>query len=252
SVVPGLPNTNSTPSCLRSSRNAFFPDIIGTGSLPICGRNLAPWPPKRKRRVALRSEIGYWGAPRIFINGGGHVYDCTLPGCTPIGLDPRYLIQCPGVNPGRNPRLPFNRSWRPPGSRLRTQFHMRSKLLRVPAWGTPHSDLVERRLQRYCPRFQGAVRALAMRHSRIADLAVSFPALLFALAVPRSGIDPARAVELAIEGAVLAELAAAADVPMWLRRLAPEALVGPIMTLPDGELFRRQIANHLPRSPKIA
>jgi hypothetical protein len=127
---------------------------------------------------------------------------------------------------------------------------MRSKLLRAPAGGTAHSDLVERRLQRYCPRFRGAVRVLAMRHSRIADLAVSFPALLFALAVPRPGLDPAGALDLAIEGAALAEVAAAADVPMWLRRLSPEALTDPIVKLPDGELFRRQIANHLPRSPK--
>src|SRR5258708_12762279 len=29
SVVPGLPNTISTPSCLRSSRKARFPDIAG-------------------------------------------------------------------------------------------------------------------------------------------------------------------------------------------------------------------------------
>src|SRR5262245_3781636 len=128
---------------------------------------------------------------------------------------------------------------------------MRSKLLRASAWGTAHSDLVERRLQRYCPRFQGAVRALAMRHSRIADLAESFPALLFALAAPRTGLDPARALDLAVEGAALTEVAAAADVPMWLRRLSPEALAEPIIKLPDGELFRRQIANHLPRSPKI-
>ena len=129
---------------------------------------------------------------------------------------------------------------------------MRSKLLRAPAWGTAHTDLMERRLQRYCPRFRGAVCALAVRHSRIGDLAVSFPALLFALAVPRPGLDPTRALDLAIEGAALADVAAAADVPMWLRRLAPEALAGPIMTLPDGEFFRRQIANHLPRSPRIA
>src|SRR5262245_1804870 len=127
---------------------------------------------------------------------------------------------------------------------------MQSKLLRAPAWGTAHSDLVERRLQRYCPRFQGAVRALAMRHSRIADLAASFPALLFALAVPRPGLDPARALDLAIEGAALAEVAAAAEVPMWLRRLSPEALADPIMKLPDGELFRRQLASPLPRAPK--
>jgi hypothetical protein len=46
-------------------------------------------------------------------------------------------------------------------------------------------------------------------------------------------------------------VAAAADVPLWLRRLPPEALACPIMKLPDGEVFRRQIANHLPRSPKL-
>src|SRR5690349_1122168 len=33
SVVPGLPNTISTPSCLRRSRKARFPDMRGTGWL---------------------------------------------------------------------------------------------------------------------------------------------------------------------------------------------------------------------------
>ena len=91
-----------------------------------------------------------------------------------------------------------------------------------------------------------------MRHTRIADLAASFPALLFALAVPRPGLDPARALACVIDGRALAEVAAAADLPMWLRKLPPEALTRAIPRLPDGELFRRQIANHLPRSPKLA
>jgi len=112
------------------------------------------------------------------------------------------------------------------------------------------ADVLERRLQRYHPRFQGAVRGLAMRHSRIADLAASFPALLFALAVPRPGFDPTPALARVIEGLGLAEAAAAADLPLWLRKLPPEAFAAPIARLPDGELFRRQIANHLPRSPK--
>ena len=55
------------------------------------------------------------------------------------------------------------------------------------------------------------VRALAMRHSRIADLAVSFPALLFALAVPRPRLDPACALARVVDGRALAEVAAAAD-----------------------------------------
>jgi hypothetical protein len=91
-----------------------------------------------------------------------------------------------------------------------------------------------------------------MRHARIADLAKSFPALLFALAVPQPGLDPARALARVIDGRPLADVAAAADVPMWLRRLPPEAFVRPITRLPDGELFRRQIANHFPRAPNLA
>ena len=49
----------------------------------------------------------------------------------------------------------------------------------------------------------------------------------------------------------LAEVAAAADMPLWLRKLPPEALSRPIAKLPDGKSFRRQIANHLP-SRKVA
>jgi len=91
-----------------------------------------------------------------------------------------------------------------------------------------------------------------MQHPRIADLAASFPALLFALAAPRPGLDPAPALARVIEGLGLAEVAEAADVPMWLRKLPPEAPTRPITRLPDGALFRRQIANHFPRSPKLA
>jgi hypothetical protein len=129
---------------------------------------------------------------------------------------------------------------------------MTSTLLLAPRREAGRCDLLERRLLRYHPSFQKTVRALAMRHARIADLAKSFPALLFALAVPRPGLDPARALARVIDGRPLADVAAAADVPMWLRRLPPEAFVRPITRLPDGELFRRQIANHLPRSPKLA
>lgn len=95
------------------------------------------------------------------------------------------------------------------------------------------------------------MRTLASRHSRVADLALSFPTLLFALAVPRRGLDPAWAIARTIEGARLAEVAATAGVPMWLRRLPPEALTCAIAELPDSPSFRRQIANHLP-SRKVA
>jgi hypothetical protein len=129
---------------------------------------------------------------------------------------------------------------------------MIANLLPAPRREAARSDLLERRLRRYHPRFQRAVRSLATRHPRIADLAASFPALLFALAAPRRGLDPAPALARVIAGRPLAEVAAAAGVPMWLRKLPPEAFARPIPKLPDGDLFRRQIANHLPRSPKLA
>ncbi|WP_407158139.1 hypothetical protein [Bradyrhizobium sp. STM 3557] len=90
-----------------------------------------------------------------------------------------------------------------------------------------------------------------MRHPRLADLALSFPALLFALAVPRSGFDPDATLACVIDGRPLAEAATAASLPMWLRKLPPEAFDRPIDPLPGGELLRRQIGNHLPRSPKL-
>ncbi|MGJ4892696.1 hypothetical protein ACQR1Y_31200 [Bradyrhizobium sp. HKCCYLRH3099] len=113
------------------------------------------------------------------------------------------------------------------------------------------SSLCERRLRRYSSRFQSRVRACAMRHPHLADLAVSFPALLFALAVPRRTIDPQPAIASVIAGRSLTIAAALAALPVWLRKLPPEAFIRPIDPLPNGELFRRQIGNHLPRSPKL-
>jgi hypothetical protein len=123
---------------------------------------------------------------------------------------------------------------------------MRTNSSRAPVGSFARSNLLERQLQRYRLPFQAAVRTLATRHNRVADLALSFPTLLFALAAPRRGLDPVRAIARAIEGASLAEVAAAADVPLWLRKFAPEVLTCPLAKLPDDRFFRRQIANHLP------
>jgi hypothetical protein len=117
--------------------------------------------------------------------------------------------------------------------------------------GAPRPPLIERRLRRYSPAAQARVRALARRDPRLADLAASFPALLFALALPRSGEDPARAIACVIEGRPLGEAAAAAEIPLWLRRLPVDGLTRPLPALPNGDLFGRRIVNHLPRSPKL-
>jgi hypothetical protein len=111
--------------------------------------------------------------------------------------------------------------------------------------------LIERRLRKYSRAAQPRVRALAARHPRLADLALSFPSLLFALALPRPGDDPERAIASAIEGRPLDEVAAAAGAPRWLRRLPVGGLTRPIPPLPAGELFGRQIVNHVPPSSKL-
>jgi hypothetical protein len=123
---------------------------------------------------------------------------------------------------------------------------------RDPAGADQPCALVERRLRRYSAAAQTAVQAVARTHVRVADLAVSFPVLLFALAMPRREIDPACALAAAIDGRPLADVAQAADVPLWLRRLPIDALAKPLPQLPDSDLFRRRVVNYLPRSPKLA
>jgi hypothetical protein len=113
-------------------------------------------------------------------------------------------------------------------------------------------ELVERRLRSFRPNVQPAVRSLARRHSRLADLAVTFPALLIALAVPREGFKPESAIALVIKGVPLAELAQVAEVALWLRKLAPPLFCRAPPKLPDSHDFRRQIVNLLPRTPKVA
>jgi hypothetical protein len=114
------------------------------------------------------------------------------------------------------------------------------------------SRAIFRALDGFCRPYRRQIARMAARHPALADLAVTFPGLLFALAVPRPGADPSRAVALVVSCAPLKAAAAAAGVPYWLRRLPPHAFVGPIETLPDGEDFRCRVANQLPRSPKAA
>lgn len=105
---------------------------------------------------------------------------------------------------------------------------MTSSVLAFPQRDAADFALPERQLRRYHPHVQAKVRARAMQHARIADLAVSFPGLLFALAVPRAGRDSTLALAHVIDGRSLAEAAAAAGIPLWLRRLPPEAFIFPI------------------------
>jgi hypothetical protein len=57
-----------------------------------------------------------------------------------------------------------------------------------------------------------------------------------------------RALDLVERGAALKDVAQALDLPLWLRRLPPEAFAGSIGPLPATEMFARRIVNYLPVS----
>lgn len=138
---------------------------------------------------------------------------------------------------------------------MRRRIVMTVQTVRAPtravADAATRAQRIERALARFRPKVQNHVRAVAARHPWIADLAVSFPALSFALAFPRA--PDAGIVLMVTSGAPLARIADALGVPMWLRAFPPQAFdTTPIPPLPDSPAFRRRIANHPPRRWKDA
>ncbi len=107
-------------------------------------------------------------------------------------------------------------------------------------------------LTRFPEHHQGAVLTLAARHDRLAELAASFPALLFALAITRNEPCAKEVSQGIMNGMPLADLAEIGSVPLWLRKLPPEAFISRIPELPNDDDFRRRIGNHLPTSPAHA
>lgn len=120
----------------------------------------------------------------------------------------------------------------------------------APSPARPNS--IERHLKRFRPEVNRPVRALVARHPRLADLARSFPALAVALAHPVRDFAPAPVIARVVAGAPLAELAHAAGIPLWTRKLPPECFAGSVPALPESADFFCCIANHLPRSRKEA
>ena len=90
-----------------------------------------------------------------------------------------------------------------------------------------------------------------MRSSpRLVDLAAVFPGAIYALATKRGPLRARReAIALVNEGAPLKNVARILELPLWLRRLPPEAFQEPIADLPSSESFTRRIANRLPGPP---
>jgi hypothetical protein len=94
---------------------------------------------------------------------------------------------------------------------------------------------LDRQLRRYAGRLRPHLRRMANESKAHADLLFSFPAASVAIATARPRGNRLRAFRLIGSGAKLAEIADVLLLPMWTRRLPPEAFDGP---LPSG-LYER-------------
>lgn len=109
------------------------------------------------------------------------------------------------------------------------------------------STEVESIVQRFPLAVRREVRRLVRSSPRIADLTTVFPGILYALAAKRGPLaSRLQAISLVENGAQLKIVARALDLPMWLRRLPPEAFDALPAALPKSEGFGRRIAARLP------
>lgn len=112
--------------------------------------------------------------------------------------------------------------------------------------GARHVAL-ETQIKRFERSYRRRLRKFTRTSSRHGDLLFTFPALAFALVSGRGSVEQrAEAVRLVRDGAQLPQIAAALDVPTWLRRLPPEAFARPLGDLDAGPAFGRKIVGRVP------
>jgi hypothetical protein len=109
------------------------------------------------------------------------------------------------------------------------------------------------RIRRFPRPYRRRIRKLVRGSKPLTDLIYSFPAAIFVLAAGKRTPDACgQAVKLVKAGEPLARIADALELPIWTRRLPPEAFARPFGVLPGDEDFARQIANLLPATPDAA
>jgi PcfJ-like protein len=111
---------------------------------------------------------------------------------------------------------------------------------------------LRKQLRRFAYRYRNTIQRITRQHGALADLAFSFPALLFALACPHKQLDRAVVVQAVIWGVPLKKLAKLAQIPFWMAKLPPEAFDQPLRPVPNDLVFNVRIGNALPKTPKQA
>ena len=115
-----------------------------------------------------------------------------------------------------------------------------------PAEQTLKAAAADDLIARYHPSVRPALQRL-VQSPRFADVARVFPAIAYTLAARHGSIAQRRKALALIEAGVeIKDAARTLALPMWLRRLPPEAFVGHDISYPRAELFARRITNHMP------
>lgn len=126
----------------------------------------------------------------------------------------------------------------------------------APEWVAKRSSLqsgkIEKNIKRFERRFRYSIQNLTQQHAAFADLALSFPALLFAIVCPVKNADVDVLKQMVVAGVSLKSIANTAHLPMWTRKLPPEAFSRPLQFLPRQDVASRLIQNHLPKRSRYA
>ena len=118
---------------------------------------------------------------------------------------------------------------------------------------TSHSRRTARQTEPFHQTYREAVHDLSREAPAIADLAISFPALLFALATGYgTAAKRKRTVTMVKAGRSLKHCAENIGLPWWTRKLTAGALTQPIGTLPTGGSYDSRLAQFVPSSSVIA
>lgn len=124
--------------------------------------------------------------------------------------------------------------------------------VRLPDRCTLRKTALKKQLARFPRGNRKVIEAAALRHPALADLALTFPGLLFVIAVAHAQYDSSLLARMVIQGRSLKEVARSAGLPLWLKKLPPEAFSKHFGILPSHEFFGRQVANFLPKVCKDA
>lgn len=113
--------------------------------------------------------------------------------------------------------------------------------------------VIARQIARFERGARRRLRKLASLSPRLGDLILSFPGLAYAIAIDSFPTErTGEAVRRARDGFSLRDVAQPLGLPMWLKRVPPEAFSGRLAALPEGEKFARQITGRIPQNPAYA